>query len=99
MLTVSGFGDASANGTYTEEKTFNGYSLYRKDSNYFIAYYDENGPVSFEGAYYIVREDEIEGSIRLDTPEYKVVGTDPTASGWVNLLDQRSGGTTVGTVS
>ena len=97
-LTVASFGDTSANGTYADSGTFNGQTLYRKDATYFIAYHEELGPYSFAAGYYIFKKSQIEGSIPIYTPEYRVAGTDPTSSAWTSLMDQSSAQTTVGTV-
>ena len=98
-LTVAGFGDADLNGTYVENGTFDGYAFYKKGTTAILGYFEELGPYSFSGAYYIIKIGQIEGSIPVITPKYKVEDTDPTSSGWVSLVSQTSGETTVGTVS
>jgi hypothetical protein len=99
MVTVANFGDSAANGTYTLEATFNGYPFYRKNAYYYMAYHEQYGPYSFTPSYYIFKSTQLEGSIRINRPEYKVEGTDATASGWINMMSQSSGETDVGTVS
>ena len=98
-LTVAGFGNADVNGTYIEDGIFDGYAFYKKGTTSILGYYSKFGPYSFTGGYYIVEIGQIEGSIPIYMPKYKVASTDPTSSGWISLVSQTSGETTVGTVS
>jgi len=98
-LTVAGFGAPALNGTYVEDGTFDGYALYKKGTTALLGYYTEYGPYSFTGSYYLVEIKQIEGSIPIHTPKYKVISTDPTSSDWVSMVTQISGEGTVGTVS
>lgn len=98
-LTVAGFGDADINGTYVEDGTFDGYAFYKNGTTSILGYYSEFGPYSFTGSYYIVKTEQMEGSIPIYTPKYKVISTDPTSSGWISMVSQSSGENTVGTVS
>ena len=105
--TVSGFGNGKVNGLYVETGTFNGYPYYVKNANTVLAYYDAFGPytsilptdITSTGAYYILRTTQISGAIPIMVPEYKVLGTSPTATSWQCMLAQTSGETAVGTVS
>jgi hypothetical protein len=54
-ITISGFGDASANGDYAYVREQNGYSMWRKDSSYFIIYQTTWMPWTNTGNYFIVK--------------------------------------------
>jgi hypothetical protein len=106
--TITGFGDSRVNGLYVETGTFNGQPYYVKNATTILAYYNALGPytsvlpadVSNTGGYYILRIKQIaSGAIPITVPEYRVLGTSPTATSWKCMLDQSSGQTAIGTVS
>ena len=102
-LTVASFGNPVVNGTYTDSGSKDGQTRYVKDSDssVVIEYRHEFGPYSFSNTYYMILTSQIQGAIPIEGPIYKVLGTDPTASGWVTMQDQSVGSTwnSVGTVS
>jgi len=103
--TVSGFGDTSINGTYVENGTRNGYTFYEKDDTCFLIYIPNFSPASARtasitagGAYYLIKIFNLRGAIAQELRQYKVNGTNPTASGWISLRSWRTGEEQVGTV-
>jgi hypothetical protein len=101
-LTVASFGNPVVNGAYTSSGSKDGQLRYVKDSDstMVIEYRTEYGPYSFTASYYMIKTDQIEGAIPIEDPVFKVVGSDPTASGWVTMQDQSVGSSynSVGTV-
>ena len=103
ILTAADFGNPIVNGTYTSSGSKDGQTRYVKDSNsnIIIEYRSEYGPYCFSGAYYMLSINQIEGSVPITKPLYKVDSSDPTDTSWVSMLPQTAGSTynTAGTVS
>jgi len=98
--TVTGFGNSKVNGTYIETGTYNEQPYYVKNANTIMAYYAGFMPYSNGAGYYIMRITQIaSGAIPIMIPEYKINGTDPTATTWVAMLPATSGTTAIGSVS
>jgi len=101
-LTVASFGNPVVNGAYTSSGSKDDQTRYVKDddSTVVVEYRSEYGPYSFAASYYMIKTDQIEGSIPIEDPVYKIEGSDPTASGWVTMQDQSVGSSynSVGTV-
>ena len=102
-IVASGFGDNNANGDYNWVTTFNGQNFYRKDANYFLAYYPQYRNYSLTASYYIMKQQEIgttgDGSTVIYVPLYQLTGTSPvgTAAQWRSLRSLVSGEATTGT--
>jgi hypothetical protein len=102
-LTVANFGNPVVNGTYTDSGSKDGQTRYVKNGNsdMVIEYREEFGPYSFTNTYYMILTHQIQGAVPVEDPLYKVLGSDPTASGWATMQDQSVGSSynSTGTVS
>jgi hypothetical protein len=96
-LLLSGFGDSEVNGVYSYTGQYNGQNKYQKGV-FHIIYKNKNGPISFDGAYYIAEEVSYNGSVPVLKFRYKLPSTDITNTGWVALDPQDSGTTVVGEI-
>jgi hypothetical protein len=96
-IIISGFGDENTNGNYDYIGDYNSYAAYQK-GNFFILYYSQNMPWSMAEGYYIAEKKQIQGSIPILKPLYKLASNNASAiTGWTSLMDATSGENTSGT--
>ena len=96
-ILISGFGNSDVNGSYDYVGEYNSYPLYQK-GNFYIFYSSTYMPWSNAEGYYIAEKKQIQGSIPILKPIYRISGTSSEGTvSWHSLLDVTSGENTVGT--
>jgi len=96
-IVISGFGNDGVNGSYSYSGEFNGYPAYQKGI-YSLLYYQKRGPWCELASYYISKRCQIQGSVSISKPLYRVAGTNAAATtGWESLEPSTSGENTTGT--
>ena len=99
-MNVTGFGDADANGTYTETGTYNGYPLYVKNEAYSVGYYPTGTPAPIgTGYYHIFKITRLYGANTITNSKYRMAGTNIAAGTWTAMVSWDSGEAQVGTVT
>jgi len=84
---LRGFDDPAINGSYTEDKTHDGYTRYVNNDNpdIIIEYRNEFGPYSFSGQYYIIEKFDIGGAIPIYKPRYYNPSTNAKSNVWIKM--------------
>jgi hypothetical protein len=95
-ITINGFGNSDVNGIYSYVGEYNGYPMYQK-GQFYVFYSIKYGEWSETASYYVIEKKQIQGSIPIYKPLYRLSGSNVESSNaWSSLTGITSGETQVG---